>query len=437
MANSIPTGKISRGAVVGKTIIKIGVKQTSSFIKRSLGTESQKKSIQEQTDKDIADIIFESLGELKGVSVKIAQQIALGMPFLPPAYIDKISQSFHSIPPINKALVRKIIKSQLGRYPSDVFDSFEMDAFAGASLGQVHRAYIDKTPLAVKVQYTGIKRSIQTDMSIIQFSLRRFAKGKDVSHIITEITDRLYEEIDYAKEAKNCDFFRENLHIENIVIPKVYHNLSTASVITTSMIDGLSWDEYMSSNPTQQEKNSYAQLIFDSFFHSLYILKKIHADPNPGNFIFIDKGKLGLIDFGCIKEISDEFLDAYNSLHLTLLEKQDDTEIIAQYIKLGMIDIDRQDNMQYFYQEVIKPLDRLYAEPLIGDSYDFATHNDFSKRGFEMIFEVQKKKFYSVHKLNEQFLFINRTLLGYYALFEKMGAKIDTTRVKDLMRSRI
>jgi hypothetical protein len=92
------------------------------------------------------------------------------------------------------------------------------------------------------------------------------------------------------------------------------------------------------------------------------------------------------------------------------------------------------EKMQKFYHDVIRPLESLYKEPLIGESYDFAIHNEFSKKGFEMIFEVQQKQYKSVHKLNEQFIFINRTLMGYYALFEKMSAKIDTRKVRKMMR---
>jgi len=113
-------------------------------------------------------------------------------------------------------------------------------------------------------------------------------------------------------------------------------------------------------------------------------------------------------------------------------------EAICEYLNWGESFNKKQESsekeMLHFYTEVIKPLDTLYKEPLINDSYDFKKNSNFSKRGFEMIFEVQQKQFHSVHKLNEQFLFINRTLLGYYALFEKMGAKIETTNVKKLMK---
>ena len=425
MDNTLPTGKFSRGKVVGKALLKIGAKKTKRFV-----TNGDKT----QNHEEIADIIFDALGELKGVSVKIAQQVALGMPFLPPAYLEKISKSFNAIPSINKALVRKIIKTELGLYPQDAFESFEMTAFAAASLGQVHLATKDGEQLAVKVQYPGIKKSIESDMSLIHFGMKRFAKGQNVDHIVGEIEARLYEEVDYALEAKNCDFFRENIDNENITIPKVYPALSSEKVLSTSFLKGLDFEGYLATNPTQEEKNNYAQLIFDTFFYALYTLKHIHADPNPGNFLFLENGKLGLIDFGCVKCVENDFLTQYNQLHLNLLEENDDQSIIQQYVTLGMIEEENEEEMLTFYTEIIKPLDTLYKEPLVGDSYDFKANNDFSKRGFEMIFEVQQKQFHSVHKLNEQFLFINRTLLGYYALFEKMGAKIETGYVKDLMQ---
>ena len=425
MDKSLPTGRFSRGKVVGKALLKIGANKSKRFITNGDKTQSHEA---------IADIIFDALGELKGVSVKIAQQVALGMPFLPPAYLEKISKSFNAIPSINKALVRKIIKTELIDYPQALFDSFNMEAFAAASLGQVHLASKGGEQLAVKVQYPGIKKSIESDMSLIHFGLKRFAKGQNVDHIIGEIEERLYEEVDYELEANNATFFKEHLNNENIVIPKVYPELSSQKVLTTSFLEGLDFNGYLLSHPNQVQINAYAQLIFDSFFDALYRLKRIHADPNPGNFLFLEEGKLGLIDFGCVKCVEDDFLTQYNQLHLNLLKEEDDMSIVKQYVILGMIEEQSEEEMLKFYTEVIKPLDTLYKEPLVDDSYDFKENCDFSKRGFEMIFEVQQKQFNSVHKLNEQFLFINRTLLGYYALFEKMGAKIETRYVKKLMK---
>ncbi len=424
MDKALPQTKLSRANVVGKAIVKIGIVKGKYYL------SNKDKS---QTHEEIADIIFNALGELKGVSVKIAQHIALGMPFLPPEYLEKISESFNSMPSINKALVRKIIKTELGNYPQELFDNFNMNAFAAASLGQVHQAQSENRKLAVKVQYPGIKQSIYTDMTLVHFALKRFAKGQNIDHIISEIQERLFEEVDYLLEAQNYDFFKKNLTNKNIIVPDVSPNLTTSKVITTSFLEGLSFQDYLATNPSQQEKDYYAQLIFDNYFESLYKLKMIHADPNPGNFLFLSDGKLGLIDFGCIKKIDEKFLSSYTALHIDLFNEVEDEILVQHYHELGMIEEDTLEKMLHFYQEVIKPLDRLYIEPLQNKSYDFGVYNNFSKKGFELIFEVQKKQFNSVHQVNEDYLFLDRTLIGYYALFEKMGAKIETKKVKKLM----
>jgi predicted unusual protein kinase regulating ubiquinone biosynthesis (AarF/ABC1/UbiB family) len=428
-----PKSKIGRGKVVGKALLKIGTKQAKGFVKRSLGSKKRHEAIKEQTHEEIANVIFEALGELKGLSVKVAQQIALGMPFLSPVYLEKISQSFNAIPPLNKSLVRKIIKQELGVYPQEVFDHFNNDAFAAASLGQVHKAKYQCEDIAIKIQYPGIKQSIQNDMSLIHFGLKRFAKGKNVDHLITEIEDRLYEEVEYELEAKNITFFAEHIDLEGIIIPKVYTHLSTGRILTTQLLEGMNFESFLATNPSQEVKDAYAQLIFDSFFYTLYKLRCIHADPNPGNFLFMENNKLGLIDFGCIKKVDEAFLERYTALHLSILNATPDEEIIEHYVGFGMIVEDTKEAMLHFYREVIKPLDRLYIEPLLGENYDFKVNNDFSKKGFERIFEVHQKQFNSVHQVNKEYIFLDRTLLGYYAIFEKMGAKIETGNVKNIM----
>jgi len=431
MTKPPPQSKLTRANVVGKALLKIGVAQTKGAFKRKLGSQSP---YAQKTHEEIADIIFEAMGELRGVSVKIAQQMALGMPFLSPVYLERIAHSFNAIPPLNRPLIRKLIKQELGGYPDEIFEEFEGEAFAAASLGQVHRGWHNGEPIALKVQYPGIKQTITTDLSLLHFALKRFAKGNNVDHLITEIEGRLYEEVEYELEADNYEFFGANMKMEGIIIPKVYRQFTTTKILATEYLKGQSLDEYLTTNPTQEEKNRYGQLIFDSFFHTLYTLKSIHADPNPGNFLFMEDGRLAMVDFGCIKRVEGEFLAGYNALHLDLIEGVSDEDIIEHYVNFGMIARDSEANMLEFYREVIKPLDRLYIEPLMGESYDFALHNDFSKRGFETIFEVHRKQYHSVHQVNQEYLFLDRTLLGYYAIFERLGARIETEFVKNIMR---
>jgi predicted unusual protein kinase regulating ubiquinone biosynthesis (AarF/ABC1/UbiB family) len=434
MQSKIPITKLSRGKVVGKAIFKIGVTQSKGVVKRAFMSKSRREESKNKTHAEIAKVIIESLGTLKGVSVKIAQQVALGLPFLPKEYLDEISKSFNTIPPINKALIRKVIKQEFGKYPQNIFDSFNSEPFGSASLGQVHLAYKNNTKLAVKVQYPAIAKSIKSDLTVLKFALSRFAKGGNIDHLMKEIEDRLYEEVDYYIEADNSEHFLKNFKHDLIVIPAVYRNLSTQKVITTSFLEGRSFQEFLLSNPIQKERNHYAQLIFDSFFIGLYHLQMIHADPNPGNFIFMENRKLGLIDFGCVKRLNDAFLVSFSKLHVSLMDKLPDEEITKQYVDLRMIDKDTPEKMLEFYQEVIKPLDRIYIEIFETDSYDFKENKNFSERGFKTIIEVQKKGITTVQNMNEEYIFVDRTLLGYYAMFEQMEAKIDTQFAQRLIR---
>lgn len=434
MQNKIPTTKISRGAVVGKAMLKIGVAQSTGVVKRAFMSKEKKEESQNETHAEIAKVIIESLGTLKGISVKIAQQVALGLPFLPKEYLDEISKSFNSIPPINKALIRKIIKQELKAYPQEVFESFESEAFGAASLGQVHLATLNGEKLAVKVQYPGITKSIDSDLGVLKFALTRFAKGGNIDHLMDEVEARLNEEVDYEIEAENTEFFYNNLKHDLIVIPKIKEEFSTKTVLTSSFLEGDSFEEFLARNPSQEERNHYAQLIFNSFFMGLYHIQMIHADPNPGNFIFMADKKLGLIDFGCVKKLDDAFLTSFSKLHVALMDEIPDEEVTQQYAAMGMIDYEEKEKMLEFYLEVIKPLDRIYIEIFHGDSYDFKENSDFSKRGFETIMEVQKKQITAVHNMNEDYIFVDRTLLGYYAMFEKMEATIDTRFAEKLIR---
>jgi predicted unusual protein kinase regulating ubiquinone biosynthesis (AarF/ABC1/UbiB family) len=433
MYNQIPTTKLARGKVVGKAILKIGATTTKGAVKRAFMSKDKREASKSKTHAQIAKVIIDSLGELKGISVKIAQHIALGMPFLPQEYLDEIGKSFSNIPPINRALIRKIIKQELGDYPQKVFEKFEGNSFGSASLGQVHLAMHQGQKIAVKVQYPGIAHSIESDLGILKFGIKRFAGGKNIDHIMDEIEERLHEEVDYEHEADNTRFFAENLKHEKIVVPTVIDERSTPKVLSSSFLEGDSFEQFLARNPSQEERDNFAQLIFDSFFISLYELKTVHADPNPGNFIFMDEGRLGMIDFGCVKRFDEEFLHSFSKLHHALIMKEDDMVLVEQYHNLDMIDRDTDEKMLEFYLNVIKPLDRIYIEIFEGDSYDFKESNEFSKRGFETIMRVQQTQIEAVHKINAEYIFLDRTLLGYYAMFEQMGAKIDTRFAKKLV----
>ncbi|MEA2027968.1 MAG: AarF/ABC1/UbiB kinase family protein [Campylobacterota bacterium] len=437
MNSKIPKNHFAKSKVIGKATLKIGIAKSKSLVKRKFLSSSKKEQEKKENNEKIAEIIMEALGEIKGVSVKIAQQIGLNLTFLPEEFITKLEQSFNQIPPLNRAVVRKVIKSEFNAYPHELFNSFDSEVFAAASLGQVHQATLDDECVVVKIQYPSIEDSIKNDMKVMRFVLQKASKSKQIDHLVSEIADRLYEEIDYELEANNQNYFASHLHNPSIIIPKVYKKYSSSKVLTSQKLEGIILRDFLASNPTQKERNYYANLLFQSFFDSLYSLHTIHADPNPGNYLFMADGKLGMIDFGCIKRVDKEFLTLYSKLHLALVGRKDEAMIMEFYYQLGMIEQDESETMKEFYYKVLYPLDSLYIEPFIEGKFDFKKHHDFSKRGFEALMSIQKDNGYEMDKLNQEFIFLDRTLLGLYAIFEKLGAVVDTSYAIELMRREI
>jgi predicted unusual protein kinase regulating ubiquinone biosynthesis (AarF/ABC1/UbiB family) len=425
----IPKNRLSRGAVLGKALVKAGAVHAKGSLKQALGDVTAR----EQTEEALAKIVMESLGTLKGVSVKVAQQIALMLPVLPERYLDEMQKSFQSVAPINRALLRKLIKQELGNYPEILFETFDPSPIGSASLGQVHRACYRGRDIALKVQYPGIATTLDGDLRLVEMGLKRFAKGNDVTAIMQEISERLHEEVDYLKEAQNIETFRQAPIHPGIRIPEPLPELCTPQLLTTELFEGRTLRQFLDTSPSQEQRNYYAQLMFDTLFEMLYRQRRIHADPNPGNFLFMEDNQLGLLDFGCIKQFDESFLNSFTTLHRALIKESDDAFLTQCYVELGMIDPNTPQEMQTFYREVIKPLDHVYIEVFKHDHFRFSSNRAFSRRGFQTVMQVYRKQFESVHKFSADYLFLDRTIFGYYAIFEQLDAVISTAYVKSLI----
>jgi predicted unusual protein kinase regulating ubiquinone biosynthesis (AarF/ABC1/UbiB family) len=183
--------------------------------------------------------MFKGLGLLKGTALKMAQQLSLDLDLLPEAVCRELVRSYHQVPPINRALVRQVIQKELGRPPEKKFAYFDANAFAAASPGQVHAAGDHGgTPLAVKIQYPGIAKSIDSDLGLLRQVLRPMIRSDQLLPILNEMAARLHEEVDYCKEAENQAYFGGHLDLQGVRIPFVHPDLSTATVPTTTRLPG-------------------------------------------------------------------------------------------------------------------------------------------------------------------------------------------------------
>ncbi|MCP4693356.1 MAG: AarF/ABC1/UbiB kinase family protein [Desulfobacterales bacterium] len=422
MGAEIPTGKLKRSLTGGKTAVKVGGKVLKYLASKPFLSKGHQRRAKTALNEESADIIFKGLCLLRGTALKIAQQLSLEVEIFPEAVRKELEKSYHQAPPINRALVRKIIQNEFGESPEAVFQSFETNAFAAASLGQVHRAASKNgEKLAVKVQYPGIDETIKNDIQLIKGILRPLPEYALMLPAMEEIEARLLEEIDYRREARNIGFFAENLKLEGLRIPTAFDDARGKTVLSMSFMPGPPLDDWLKTNPDQASRDAVAQKLHDIFLESLYGLHRIHADPNPGNFLIDEDLTLSLIDFGCVKRLDEDFVRLYQRLPKVIAQgsrKRYFTLMKELNVVDSSLDPGIEERMYKVMFRFSQWFTRLYQE----DVFDFNANENYFAEGkalFNDMYQFRKHV-----DMNPNFVFLDRTRYGLVRLFARMRARV-------------
>ncbi len=426
--SDFPSSKFERSKIIAKTGIKVGTNYAQRYIKKKVGADNG-------DDKDFhtnnAKEVFKEFTKLRGTALKIAQGMSMDQGFLPEEFAEVMSQAQYSVPPINKALVRTIIKRELGDYPEKLFAKFEPEAFAAASIGQVHRAeLIDGRKVAVKIQYPNVRETINSDMAVAKSLAKRIIKkGQDIDPYFNEIKNTLMEETDYHHEGAQIDQFRNRFGSDKVIIPEWIQEFSTDKVLCMSFVNGRHLGDFLKENPGQEERNHFGQLIWDFFHEEIRVGGYVHADTHPGNFLFTHDGELGVIDFGCVKLFPDEFFTNYLKLLPTHLANDQDA-IRDLYIKLDVINPDaKEQNRETEYYNFARNYGLMFSKPYKYDVFDFSDPKfDAEIRHFTKEAPLSNELRGSKH-----FLYTSRVHTGLYSILIKLGAQIDTSGAKIIL----
>jgi predicted unusual protein kinase regulating ubiquinone biosynthesis (AarF/ABC1/UbiB family) len=426
--SSIPTSKVSRATQFIKTGVQIG----GNYIKYNVNKVVNPEKAKETLHADNAEDIYGTLSNLKGSALKVAQMMSLDKGLLPKAYSDKFSLSQYSAPPLSGPLVVKTFRQFFGKSPSELYDSFDVNATAAASIGQVHKATKNGQALAVKVQYPGVADSISSDLKMVKpMATTLFGLNpKDIDRYTAEVEERLLEETDYELELKRSVEISEACkHITGLYFPKYYPQLSSKKILTMDWLDGLHLKEFLQTNPSQEVRNTIGQTLWDFYDFQIHQLRMVHADPHPGNFLFQDDGKVGVIDFGCIKVIPEFFYDNYFSLinHDTLDDEESTVKIFKNLEFIVPSDSQRD---QAFFTELFKEMIRLLGKPFTTDVFDFGDDEYFESvyKYADKLQNIEELRSSKVARGSQHGLYVNRTYFGLYTLLNDLRSVVTINR---------
>jgi predicted unusual protein kinase regulating ubiquinone biosynthesis (AarF/ABC1/UbiB family) len=295
----------------------------------------------------------------------------------------------------------------------------------------VHEAELNGKKLAVKIQYPGVADSISSDLKLVKpiaFSMLGMS-GKELDVYMHEVEERLLEETDYELEVRrSIEFSNACSQLENVVFPKYYPELSSKRIITMDWLEGMHLREFLATNPSQELRNSIGQALWDFYNFQQHELRAVHADPHPGNFMITPEGKLGVIDFGCIKEMPEDFYYPFFSLTSTNLfdNKQ---ETIKAFRQLQMIHADDTPAQVEFYYSMYKQMISLFAKPYITDSFDFS-QADFFNDLYNFGEKISKMAEFKQARGVKHFIYVNRTNFGLYNILHDLKAQVKTDTFK-------
>lgn len=369
-----------------------------------------------------AEDLKDTLGHLKGPLMKIAQILATVPDMLPPEYATAFLELQSNAPPMGWPFVKRRMQAELGSGWQSHFQTFEHEASAAASLGQVHKAMdFEGNLLACKLQYPEMGSAVEADLSQLKFILKSFEMvngSLDTGNLHAEIADRLREELDYLQEAKHLKLFKEMLRVFPFAeVPAVVDTLTTQRLLTMSWVNGA---KLLSLREAPQDvRNEVSTCLFKAWYHPLYHYGILHGDPHLGNYSWSPEGKLNLLDFGCIRifkpTLIQGVLDLYHSF-----QTGDEELAVQAYRTWGFTDLTKN------LVEILNLWAKFLYEPLLDDRERPLDENYSGLKGQKVagaIFAELKR--HGGVKPPREFVFMDRAAVGLGSVFMHLRAQLN------------
>ncbi len=425
-----PTSKLSRLSKMTKSILTAGANVAIDYAQNKMAQDPKLDELKRKAQ--AASILVKSMGELKGGFMKLGQMISISEDLVLPPEIAQIFSSLQtSSPPMSQSDLQRVFHTTFQKSPLQVFDEFEMTPIAQASIGQVHMAKKDGKKLAVKVQYPDIGKAVRNDLDnlhlIDQLLNTLWVDKPNLDNYLQEIKRSLIEECDYEMELQNLQFFKTHLgrFKDKIIIPEVYPALSGKHVLTMEYVEGDSFAD--SKNYDQATRDELGQTLYEFYLYSLFQIKRMHTDPQHGNYLF-HKNKIILLDFGSIRSFSDDFLGKYNQL-IDAVEFEDVYAYRESLLQIGFFN--EQDSIELL-SEHLRMIRQLYMPYMRAGRHPVQPVNPIEQiKTFSKLIKMRGRS-----TPRQELLLLDRAHLGLYSKLKAWNSQIDWVNPRNQARGK-
>ncbi|MCH9682452.1 MAG: AarF/ABC1/UbiB kinase family protein [Deltaproteobacteria bacterium] len=417
----VPLRELARGfrkrtLVTAKLASRVGVK----FLRRSLGRGSDEATeeptpIEDSAAVEAATRMVKELGALKGLVMKLGQ-IASYMPgAMPPQAQRVLTKLQANSTAMEPEQVRQVVVDDLGESVDTLFETFEPEPFAAASIGQVHRARFEGQDVAVKIQYPGIEDALRSDLKTASVLGRMGTIGTalDGAGLVDELRERVLEECDYRLEARSQRSFRALFEsMPGASVPAVVDDRSGLRVLTSQLDPGQSFYPFCDTAP-QPARDRAGEIIFRTCFDCLFRHSVYNADPHPGNYLFAPSGDVTFLDFGCVRRFTPTMIETWKELARSVIQ-DDRAKFNRAFTDLGFVGKSKKFSwdhqwamIQYLYRPFLSPTPFTYTHEYVKESYSL------------LIFDNPNR---FTGKMPPEWLFLNRLQWGLNSVLAHLGA---------------
>ena len=317
-----PTSRLSRSAKLGGLVAGQSARWVGTRAANVVRSPERADAATGERAAALARELVEQLGQMRGAAMKVGQVLStIDFTALPEDEREDFKQTLaklrDDVPPLPFRRLEKLLREELGENPASVFAEFEEEAFAAASIGQVHRAVTrEGRAVAVKVQYPGVAEAVDTDLRNLTLLLplvKRLAPGLDVKAVYAELRERIAEELDYELEAQNQRAVaRAHRGHPFAHVPEVHTDLSTRRVLVTDLIAGARFEEVKTRDEATRDR--FGEIVFRFYFGLIQYMGRVSGDPHPGNYLLMDDGRVGFLDFGLMRVIDRAYVEREGSV---------------------------------------------------------------------------------------------------------------------------